>query len=73
MAGHFTGPDFIVMGNFLAGEGVLSAMVKAISVNSDVALEERLMQSLEAGGMQEVSRRPMATLRRTIIRLVGPW
>ena len=48
-AGHRTGPGFIVMGNVLAGEGVVAAMAQAMEVSAGAEIETRLMQALDAG------------------------
>jgi uncharacterized Ntn-hydrolase superfamily protein len=47
-AGHITGPDYIAMGNFLAGSEVLKAMVEGFNKDTNMDLEERLMLALEA-------------------------
>ncbi|MCC6944161.1 MAG: DUF1028 domain-containing protein [Thermomicrobiales bacterium] len=48
-AGHRVGENYVVLGNVLAGEHVIDAMEKAFVANPDEDLEERLMQSIEAG------------------------
>jgi len=48
-AGHHVGDNYIVLGNVLTGEHVLDAMEEVYTDNSDEALEDRLMKSLEAG------------------------
>lgn len=48
-AGHHVGDHFIVLGNVLTGEHVLDAMQAAFTADPAEDLEERLMQSLEAG------------------------
>lgn len=48
-AGHQMGDNYIVLGNVLTGEHVLDAMQAAFTANPDEMLEERLMQSVEAG------------------------
>lgn len=48
-AGHRVGSDFIVLGNVLVGPHVLEAMERAFLKNPDEDLEERLLQSIEAG------------------------
>jgi uncharacterized Ntn-hydrolase superfamily protein len=47
-AGHRTGPGYAVQGNILAGEEVVLEMERAF-VETDGALAERLVASLEAG------------------------
>jgi uncharacterized Ntn-hydrolase superfamily protein len=48
-AGHHLGEDYIVLGNVLTGEHVLDAMAAAFTARPEDPLEERLLQSLEAG------------------------
>jgi uncharacterized Ntn-hydrolase superfamily protein len=48
-AGHRVGDNYIVLGNVLMGEHVIDAMEKAFLADPDEDLEERLMQSIEAG------------------------
>jgi uncharacterized Ntn-hydrolase superfamily protein len=47
-AGHRTGPGFAVQGNILAGEAVVTEMVRAYEVTAG-PLVERLVAALEAG------------------------
>lgn len=46
---HIQGPDYIVMGNGLAGDNVFEAMEAAFVGSSGEPLHERLMRSIEAG------------------------
>lgn len=46
---HIQGPDYIVMGNALAGDHVFDAMEKAFVGSAGEPLYERLMRSIEAG------------------------
>jgi uncharacterized Ntn-hydrolase superfamily protein len=46
---HIQGPDYIVMGNALAGDQVFEAMEAAFVDSSGEPLHERLMRSIEAG------------------------
>jgi len=48
-AGHRVGDDFIVLGNYLTGAHLLDAMEKAFTADPTEDLEERLMQTVEAG------------------------
>ncbi len=48
-AGHQTGDGWVAMGNVLAGPQVVDAMARTFQSSSDVALEERLLRSVEAG------------------------
>ena len=48
-AGHRVGDDFIVLGNYLTGAHLLDAMEKAFTADPAEDLEERLMQTIEAG------------------------
>jgi uncharacterized Ntn-hydrolase superfamily protein len=48
-AGHRVGADFIVLGNYLTGAHLLDAMEKAFTADPAEDLEERLMQTIEAG------------------------
>lgn len=48
-AGHHVGEGFVCSGNVLAGEQVVAAMARAFSADSDLALAERLVRSVEAG------------------------
>ena len=47
--GHIARKHFIAMGNYLVGEGVVSAMAGAFEASEGEVLEERLMRALEAG------------------------
>jgi uncharacterized Ntn-hydrolase superfamily protein len=47
--GHFAGDGFVVAGNMLVGEAVLTEMRRAFEESSAEALEERLVRALEAG------------------------
>ena len=49
--GHLTGPGYIIMGNLIAGPGVLRAMEKTFleARNKGLRLEEALLAALEAG------------------------
>jgi uncharacterized Ntn-hydrolase superfamily protein len=48
-AGHHAGDNYMVLGNVLPGAPGLDAMEAAFTANPKEALEERLMQSIEAG------------------------
>ena len=48
-AGHVVKKNFITMGNCLTGEQVVKAMADAFESSADEALEERLLQAIEAG------------------------
>ncbi len=48
-SGHMTGDGYLVMGNVLAGEAVLTAMAAAFERDSNADLDERLLATLEAG------------------------
>lgn len=48
-AGHRTGPGWVVMGNVLAGEGVVAAMAQAMEDPAEADIETRLMRALDAG------------------------
>ncbi|QYD72294.1 DUF1028 domain-containing protein [Paraburkholderia edwinii] len=48
-AGQRTGATYSVQGNMLVGAATLDAMQAAFEATPDLALEERLMQALEAG------------------------
>lgn len=48
-AGHHVGDHHIVLGNVLTGEHVLEAMESVFTANPEEDLEERLLQSIEAG------------------------
>ncbi len=48
-AGHLAGEGYIVMGNVLAGEGVVQAMAETFEKKEQVDLDERLLDTLEAG------------------------
>jgi uncharacterized Ntn-hydrolase superfamily protein len=47
--GHVAGDDFVVLGNFLAGPGVVVAMAEGFSSAPDAPLAERLIRALEGG------------------------
>jgi len=49
--GHLTGPGYIIMGNLIAGPGVLKAMEEAFlkTYNKGLRLGEALLAALEAG------------------------
>lgn len=47
--GHVARKHFVAMGNYLAGEGVVTAMAEAFEASAEEVLEERLMRALEAG------------------------
>jgi len=48
-SGHRVGDNYVVLGNFLTGSHVLDAMETAYLAHPEEDLEERLMQSIEAG------------------------
>jgi len=48
-AGQRTGATYAIQGNMLVAAGTLDAMQAAFEATPDLALEERLMQALEAG------------------------
>jgi uncharacterized Ntn-hydrolase superfamily protein len=48
-SGQVTGDGYLVMGNVLAGEGVLAAMAAAFEDDPGEDLDERLLRTLEAG------------------------
>ena len=48
-SGHRIGDNYVVLGNFLTGVQVLDAMETAYLAHPEEDLEERLMQSIEAG------------------------
>ncbi len=48
-AEHRCGDDFIVLGNVVAGEAVISAMEDSFRSGEGVALPERLLRGIEAG------------------------
>jgi uncharacterized Ntn-hydrolase superfamily protein len=48
-AGQRTGAAYAIQGNMLVGAATLDAMQAAFEATPDLALEERLMQALEAG------------------------
>jgi uncharacterized Ntn-hydrolase superfamily protein len=48
-SGHRIGENYVILGNYLMGEGVLAAMETAFLANPDEDLEERLLQAVEAG------------------------
>ena len=48
-AGHRTGEAYIVMGNFLVGEGVVGAMAEAMESSVEEDIGERLVRAIEAG------------------------
>lgn len=48
-AGHRIGKGYVVLGNAIAGEGVIDAMEEAFLADPDEDLEERLMRAVEAG------------------------
>ncbi len=48
-SGHRVGDGYVVLGNYLMGEPVIDAMEQAYLANPDEDLEERLLQSVEAG------------------------
>jgi uncharacterized Ntn-hydrolase superfamily protein len=47
--GHVYERDCVVAGNMVVGEGVVNAMAERFHDSADLALEERLLQALEAG------------------------
>jgi len=65
-AGHIIKDGFIAMGNHLAGEKVLTAMVKTYETSAEEIFEERLMRTLEsgvtAGGQRDSKGEPHAPL-----------
>jgi len=48
-AGHIIGGNHLVMGNFLAGQHVLSAMSEAFGSRLEESLARRLLSAIEAG------------------------
>ena len=48
-SGHRVGDNYVVLGNYLTSERVLDAMENAYLDNPEEDLEERLMQTVEAG------------------------
>lgn len=48
-AGHRIGDSYVVLGNAIAGEGVIDAMEEAYLHDPEDDLEERLMRAVEAG------------------------
>ncbi|HVB63403.1 MAG TPA: DUF1028 domain-containing protein [Nitrolancea sp.] len=48
-SGHRVGDNYVVLGNFLTSERVLDAMETAYLANPEEDLEERLLQTVEAG------------------------
>jgi uncharacterized Ntn-hydrolase superfamily protein len=48
-AGHRTGENCVALGNRIAGETVLEALVKGYAVDPKADLDERLLTALEAG------------------------
>jgi uncharacterized Ntn-hydrolase superfamily protein len=48
--GHLTGTDYAIEGNMLVGAETLAAMSRAWHESCDMALAERLLLALEAGG-----------------------
>lgn len=48
-SGHLTGEAAVAAGDMLAGQAVLTAMLKAYASQPDAALEDRLLLALEAG------------------------
>jgi uncharacterized Ntn-hydrolase superfamily protein len=47
--GHIARKHFVAMGNYLVGEGVVTAMAEAFEHSGRDILEERLMRALETG------------------------
>jgi uncharacterized Ntn-hydrolase superfamily protein len=47
--GHVSGHHFVAAGNMGVGEGVVKAMAERFEDTTELALEERLLQALEAG------------------------
>jgi uncharacterized Ntn-hydrolase superfamily protein len=48
-AGHRVGPDYVAMGNVLAGAQVAAAIEAAFLVSEGLPIEERLVRAIEAG------------------------
>jgi uncharacterized Ntn-hydrolase superfamily protein len=48
-AGHLEGKNYVVMGNVLSGERVISEMAEAFEADTDKSFEERLLRTIEAG------------------------
>lgn len=48
-AGHIAKKNYVAMGNYLVGEGVVKAMARAFEESVKENLEERLMRAIEAG------------------------
>lgn len=48
-SGHRTGDGYVVLGNAIAGEGVIDAMERVFLSDPNEDLEERLMRAIEAG------------------------
>lgn len=48
-AGHIAKKNFVAMGNYLVGEGVVKAMAEAFEKSIAENLEERLVRAIEAG------------------------
>jgi len=48
-AGHIIKKNYIAMGNYLVGEGVIKAMSETYEASAGQDLEERLVQAIEAG------------------------
>src|SRR4051794_165622 len=48
-AGHFIGDGWLVMGNYLVGEGVAQAMASAMRETENEELEVRLIRAIDAG------------------------
>jgi len=55
--GHIIGPDYVVLGNLIAGPEVLDAMRRAFEANRHKGLGEALVSALEAGSRAGGDRR----------------
>lgn len=68
-SGHHTGAGYAVLGNGVVGPEVLTAVAQTFEAGSELAFEERLLRSLEAGleaggeGRRHLSSSLITTLR----------
>lgn len=71
-AGHVTGPGFAAQGNFLAGAGVVQAIVDAFTA-AQGELAERLLAGLTAGDMAGGDRRGRQSAALYVARAGGAY
>lgn len=73
-AGHFTGRNFVAMGNYLISARTAEAMAESFQATESLELDERLLRAIEAGrdaGGQHGGQRSAALIVHD--REIFPW